>query len=253
MRTVARDRAASGEPSSGNTDPTAFLDGATIDRGLPLRDQIYSLVRRAIVTGRLSPGASINEIAVAERLGISRTPVREAVKKVGDEGLINVRAQAGTFVAPISRKQVSEAYVIRIALERESVRHAAEVITPAQVQSLRDLIELHERSVRRSKFEDAIDHDDTFHRSIADINGYSMLWKVVDMSKAQMDRCRLLALPSPGAGETTIEQHHAIVDALEAHDAGKAERAISEHLETSLDNTLAVLDKIDVRPLTPAK
>lgn len=76
-----------------------------------------------------------------------------------------------------------------------------------------------------------------------------MLWRVVDITKAQMDRCRLLSLPSPGAGETTIEQHGAIVDALEAHDLEAAERAIKEHLETSLSNTLKLLGSIEASGL----
>lgn len=241
---MARD-AKTDQSAQDRANLTAFLQGVTLTRNMPLRDQIYLLVRRAIVTGKLAPGASVNEIEIAERLGTSRTPVREAVKKVEDEGLIDVRAQAGTFVTPISRRQVCEAYIIRIALERESVRHAATVIDDDQVQRLRDIIDLHALSLKRSRFEDAIDHDDNFHRTIAEVNGYIMLWRVVDMSKAQMDRCRLLSLPSPGAGETTIAQHTAVVDALEAHDPAAAERAISEHLETSLENTLNLLSRIE--------
>lgn len=242
---MARDGDKPDLPAHDKTGLTEFLKGVTLTRNMPLRDQIYLLVRRAIVTGKLAPGAPVNEIEIAERLGTSRTPVREAVKKVEDEGLIDVRAQAGTFVTPISSKQVREAYIIRIALERESVRQAARVITDEQIQRLHDIIDLHALSLKRSRFEEAIDHDDTFHRLIAEVNGYAMLWKVVDMTKAQMDRCRLLSLPSPGAGETTIAQHRAIVDALEAHDAEAAEAAISTHLATSLDNTLNLLDRIE--------
>lgn len=238
---VSRDGAKSDLSAQDKTGLTEFLRGVTLTRNMPLRDQIYLLVRRAIVTGKLAPGAPVNEIEIAERLGTSRTPVREAVKKVEDEGLIDVRAQAGTFVTPISSRQVREAYIIRIALERESVRQAAGTITEDQVQRLHDIIDLHGLALKRSRFEEAIDHDDTFHRLIAEVNGYAMLWKVVDMTKAQMDRCRLLALPSPGAGETTIAQHRAIVDALAAHDAEAAEAAISTHLATSLDNTITLL------------
>lgn len=246
---MSKEEANAGRSLQDKSDLTGFLNGVTITRNMPLRDQIYQLVRRAIVTGRLAPGSPVNEIEIAERLGTSRTPVREAVKRVEDEGLIDVRAQAGTFVRPISRGQVQEAYIIRIALERESVRRAAETISADAVQRLRDIIDLHALSVKRGRFEDAIDHDDAFHRVIAEVNGYSMLWRVVDITKAQMDRCRLLSLPSPGAAETTIEQHSAIVDALEAHDPEAAERAIKEHLETSLSNTLKLLGSIEASGL----
>jgi len=231
---------------------TEFLRGVTLNRGMPLRDQIYLLVRRAIVTGKLAPGSPVNEIEIAERLGTSRTPVREAVKKVEDEGLIDVRAQAGTFVTPIRSAQVREAYIIRTALERESARRAAEVITDEQVQRLYDNIDLHALALKRSRFEEAIDHDDMFHRLIAEVNDYGMLWRVVDSSKAQMDRCRLLSLPSPGAGDTTISQHRAIADALATHNADAAEGMMSAHLATSLANTIDLLKRIDAsKPVAP--
>ena len=221
---------------------TEFLDGETLNRAIPLRDQIYVLVRKAIVTGKISPGAPINEVEIAARLGISRTPVREAVKKVSDEGLVDVFAQNGTFVAHISRKQVEEAYIIRIALELESIRRAAGTINSNQLDDLESIIDAQESAVRRARFDVAIARDDDFHRYIAEVNGLTMLWKVVDISKAQMDRCRLLSLPSPGAGQETIAQHRSILAALRAHDAAAAMQALQAHLETSLCNTISYLD-----------
>lgn len=221
---------------------SAFLGGVALNRAIPLRDQVYSLVRRAIVTGKLAPGAPINEIDIATRLGISRTPVREAVKKVSDEGLVRVFAQHGTFVADIRREQVEESYIIRIALEMESIKRAAPRITPSHVQDLEDIVNAHETAVKRSRYDEAIARDDDFHRYIAEVNGLHMLWKVVDISKAQMDRCRLLALPSPGAGQETIAQHRAILEALAKRDQEASMRALENHLQTSLDNTLAYLD-----------
>src|SRR5690606_5714358 len=222
-RQRARDRdmramASRSSRPAGEDRLSEFLQGVTLNRGIPLRDQVYALVRKAIVTGKLAPGAPINEIEIAGKLGISRTPVREAVKKVSDEGLVDVFAQNGTFVARISRKQVEEAYIIRIALELESIRRAAGVITAGQIQDLEDIVNAQEIAVKRSRFDEAIARDDDFHRYIAEVNDLAMLWKVVDISKAQMDRCRLLALPSPGAGHETIDQHRAILVALSRRD-----------------------------------
>ncbi|UJQ95023.1 GntR family transcriptional regulator [Mariluticola halotolerans] len=219
-----------------------FLQGVTLNRSIPLRDQVYALVRNAIVTGKLAPGAPINEFDIAAKLAISRTPVREAVKKVSDEGLIEVFAQNGTFVSGIHRNQVEEAYIIRIALELESIKRAASVITQSQIEDLEDIIEAHAVAVKRSRFDEAIARDDEFHRYIAGVNNLHMLWKAVDVSKAQMDRCRLLSLPSPGAGLQTIAQHRAILAALASHDAAASMQALQTHLETSLGNTLTYLD-----------
>ncbi|MGP2490546.1 GntR family transcriptional regulator [Mesorhizobium sp. PUT5] len=219
-----------------------FLLGVSLNRSIPLRDQVYALVRKAIVTGKLAPGAPVSEIDIAASLGISRTPVREAVKKASDEGLIEVFAQTGTFVADISRKQVEEAYIIRIALELESIRRAAAVIRTRHLQDLEDIIGAHETALKRSRFDEAIARDDDFHRYIAEVNGLSMLWKAVDISKAQMDRCRLLLLPSPGAGQETIAQHRAILETLRRRDPDAAMAALRTHLETSLSNTMSYLD-----------
>lgn len=218
-----------------------FLQGVSLNRTIPLRDQVYALVRKAIVTGKLAPGAPINEIEIASRLGISRTPVREAVKKVSDEGLVEVFLQTGTFVADISRKQVEQAYIIRIALELESIKRAAAVIEDSHLQDLEDIINAHESALKRDRFDNAIARDDDFHRYITDVNGLSMLWKVIDITKAQMDRCRLLSLPSPGAGQETIAQHRTILDALAKRDPEAAMDALRTHLETSLRNALSCL------------
>ncbi|SLN17973.1 GntR family transcriptional regulator [Roseisalinus antarcticus] len=228
-----------------------FLENGRLNRGMPLRDQVYTLVRKAIVTGLVAPGTAINEVDIAARLGISRTPVREAVKRVSDEGLVEVFAQNGTFVADISRSQVEQAYIIRIALELESIRRAAHVITTEQVQNLEDIIHAQEVAVTRERFDEAIARDDDFHRGIAEVNGLDMVWKVVDVSKAQMDRCRLLSLPSPGAGLETIRQHRAILEALVRHDEAASMAALRDHLETSMSNTFVYLDsKLAERPDT---
>lgn len=211
-----------------------------LNRTLPLRDQIYQYVRGLIVSGQMRPGDAINEVAIAEQLGVSRTPVREAVKRISDEGLVNVFAQTGTFVARISLKELEEAYVIRSALEIESVRRAAARITPEQVEALEDTLAAHELAISRAKYAEAIRLDDQFHKAIADVNDFQMLWRAVDISKAQMDRGRYLSLPKPGYGEVTLRQHRQILKALQKHDAEAAAAAMREHLNTSLRNALEV-------------
>jgi len=215
-----------------------FLAGVTLNRSFPLPDQIYSIVRRAIVTGRLPPGSVINEIEIAERLGLSRTPVREAVKRVSDQGLVDVLAQAGTFVAEINRAQVEEAYIVRIALECESIARAAPRMDDNHAQNLEDIIHRHEAALRRSRFDEAIACDDDFHRYIAQISNLTLLWKMVDTCKAQMDRCRLQTLPMPGHGGETIRQHRDIVAALATKKVRPSLQALRSHLNTSLSNSL---------------
>lgn len=220
-------------------DDTYFaLSGAMIDRALSLRGQIYTLVRRLIITGALKAGEPINEIAIADRLGVSRTPVREAVKRLSDEGLVEVFAQSGTFVAQIGREAIEEAFVIRSALEVESVTRAAKRMNDVHARNLRSIIQRHEDLLAEERFIDAIESDDAFHRYIADINQLHMLWRTVDICKAQIDRGRLLVLPKPGQGKLTLNQHKAILVALEKHDSRKAARAMRDHLDATLENIL---------------
>jgi GntR family transcriptional regulator, rspAB operon transcriptional repressor len=220
------------------------LDPSTLNRAMPLRDQIYQKIRNLIVTGQLKPGESINEVAIAEALGVSRTPVREAVKRISDEGLINILAQTGTYVAPISRDDLEEAYVIRRALEMESARLAAAKFTDEAAEELEDNIAAHKVAILRGRFASAIHLDDVFHRTIAETSGYPRIWRAVDISKAQMDRGRYLAIPKPGYGDQTIDQHRAILDALRKRDAAGAAAAMERHLETSLRNTFEVAGEL---------
>lgn len=220
------------------------LDAASLNRALPLRDQIYQMIRNMIVVGRLKPGEAINEVSIAEALGVSRTPVREAVKKISDEGLIKVIAQTGTFVSSISTADLEEAYVIRRALEMESARYAAAKFDAAAGEALADNIVAHRLAISRARYTVAIQLDDVFHRTIAEISGFPAIWKAVDISKAQMDRGRYLAIPKPGYGEQTIEQHTAILHALRNQDAEGAAVAMERHLETSFRNTLEVAENL---------
>ena len=174
--------------------------------------------------------------------------MREAVKKVSDEGLVDVMAQAGTFVAQINREQVEEAYIVRIALECESVALAAPRIDDNDIQNLEDIIIRHEGALRRGRFDEAIGCDDDFHRYITQISGLPMLWRMVDTCKAQMDRCRLHTLPRPGTAAKTIRQHRAIVAALATRKVRPSVQALREHLSTSLANSVEWFAKKEFKP-----
>jgi DNA-binding GntR family transcriptional regulator len=214
------------------------IETQPLKRGVALSEQVYQVVRGLIVSGRMRPGEAVIEATLAARLGVSRTPVREALKRLSDEGLIDVFAQSGTFIAPISRKALEEAYIIRTALEAESVSRAAGRLTDADSEAFADNIAAHERAIGRRQFAEAIRLDDTFHRMIAEVNDLHMLWRAVDVSKAQMDRGRHLAIPEPGMGAATIRQHKQILEAMLAGDADRAAQHMREHLATSLRNTL---------------
>jgi DNA-binding GntR family transcriptional regulator len=224
-------------------DDSALLD-LRLDRTRPLRDQVYAVLREMILTGGLGPGAALDEKAIATRLRVSRTPVHEAVKKLSDEHLVEVRAQSGTTVAPLDPHQIEQAHVIRRALEAESAHHAAERITPAWLNRLADIQLLHAAALERRAYADAIHQDDAFHRTLAEISGYPLLWRAIEISKAQLDRCRHAMIPREGQGEATLAEHKAILDALRRGDAEGSQAAMRAHLDGAHAKTLEYLDAV---------
>jgi GntR family transcriptional regulator, rspAB operon transcriptional repressor len=220
-----------------------ILPPSNLNRLTPLREQVYQLLRNAIVNGRMKPGESVDEHDIARQLGISRTPVREAVKKLSDEGLIDVVAQSGTRIAPIDRQQVKEAYIIRTALELESVARAAAIITRDQIQDLQDIVDRTTRAFDRRAFDELVSLDDEFHRYIAEVSKLTMLWRAIDISKAQTDRCAYLSTTTPSTATLTISQHKAIVRALNTRRQDTAVKAMRVHLDSSLAKAVSVLDK----------
>jgi|JI10StandDraft_1071094.scaffolds.fasta_scaffold28335_7 DNA-binding GntR family transcriptional regulator len=218
------------------------LDPSRLDRKLPLRDQIYDLVRQMILTGRIAPGDVVDEKLIASKLNVSRTPVREAVKKLSDEHLVDVVAQSGTRASHIDKAEVEQAFFIRRALEMESAAQAAGRMNETHAEALNDFLHQHARAIERRRFADAIETDDRFHRYIADISNLDRLWRAIEISKAQLDRCRHVMLPRQGQGEATLEQHRAIIRALNSKDAERARRAMGDHLEAAFSSTLKVIE-----------
>ncbi len=221
-----------------------------LDRTRPLREQVYGVLREMILTGGLGPGVTLDEKAIALRLGVSRTPVHEAVKKLSDELLVEVRAQSGTTVSPLDPRQIEQAHVIRRALEAESAWHAAGRVTEAGLNRLEDIQLLHAAALERRAFADAVAHDDGFHRAVAEISGYPMLWRTIEISKAQLDRCRHAMIPRAGRGEATLAEHRAIIEALRRRDPEGSQAAMRAHLDGAHEKTLEYLETVLADPAT---
>jgi GntR family transcriptional regulator, rspAB operon transcriptional repressor len=220
----------------------SMLTRIKLDRRRPMRDQIYPIIRDLILTGAIKPGDAIDEKSIALQLNISRTPVREAVKKLSDEHLVDVVAQSGTRAAKVDAQEIEQAYLIRRSLEMEIAFHAAPRMTDAHIEALHDNYASHERAIEQKKFVKALEIDDDFHRIIATIAELPRLWHMIEISKAHLDRCRHMLLPRAGEAAITLEQHRSIIRALNAKNPDAAREAIREHLDTSY-NKIAILLK----------
>ena len=211
----------------GGTKPIPRTGG----RAATAAASIYRDLRTDIVSVRRKPGEPIAEKQIAETYGVSRTPVREAVLKLADEGLIEIFPQSGTFVSRIPVAALPEATVIRRTLERATVRFAAEHATRSQVAQLRGCLE-RQHEVNAAQDADGFHQtDEEFHALIAEIAGYPGFWTITQQVKVQVDRCRRLTLPAPGRIAMVIAEHEAIADAIADHDPDRAARCLDHHLD----------------------
>ena len=198
-------------------------------------DQIYELLRRAIVRLEMEPGAAISEKELCGRFEVSRTPVREALQRLAEEDLVDIHPHSGTWVSRISFALAEEGFVLRRALEVESVRKAATEITASGVADLEGLIARMRQILRDDRLADYLEIDDAFHAAIARISGYPRIWKFIGLAKVQLDRLRQLSAPVPGHLAEVTEQHAAIVQALARRNATQAELAMRIHLDSSFE------------------
>lgn len=213
-----------------------------IDRNQPLRDQIYAMIRKLILTGALPPGGTLEEKVIAQRMGVSRTPVHEAVQKLRDEHLVDVKPQSGTRVANISGNQVHQAFLIRRSLESETVFAAVAHMTDSKIRLLENNVKQHQLALEQKQFVDAIALDDEFHKAIADIANLPLLWRAITISKAQLDRCRHQTLPVEGRAASTLQQHNAILSALIDRDDLLARQMMQSHLDMTYVGIKKFLD-----------
>jgi DNA-binding GntR family transcriptional regulator len=191
-------------------------------------------MRRAILAMQIAPGAALVEKELTARFGISRTPVREALIKLKEEGLVEVFPQAGTFVARIPIEAIPEAVFIRQALECATVDLVAGIATPEIVARLDAVIARQHEALDEGDQERFHLFDEAFHETIAICAGYPGIWKLAHAAKSQIDRCRRMTLPVPGRMAMVIREHLSIVDAVRRKDGPAAQAAMRKHLGTLL-------------------
>ncbi len=200
---------------------------------VPKTEQIYRSLRKSIIRLERPPGIALSEKDLCTAFGVSRTPVREALQRLAEEDLVDVFPHSGTYVSRISFKEAEEGFVIRNALEIESVRRASTFITDPQILHLQDIIKRMRRILDENRLVDYIDEDDALHESIAVYSALPRIWKFINLAKVHLDRMRQLSAPVPGHLSEVTEQHAAIVHALSRRNVKQAELAMRIHLESS--------------------
>jgi DNA-binding GntR family transcriptional regulator len=204
--------------------------------GVPTRDQVYASLRESVVSAELEPGRQLSENELGDLLGVSRTPVREALARLRDERLVAIVPQLGTFVTLISHEAVADAAFVREALECAAIRLASERVGEADLAELQTNLAAQDRASRDGNA-GAFDRlDDALHRRICQLSGHEIAWALSRRANGHLDRVRRLSLPDPGYIGEMVQEHRAFVGALAERDGDRAESLLRHHLRMVLSS-----------------
>ena len=213
------------------------LEPIKLDAYKPLREVVSETLRQAIKDGVLKPGERLMEIQLADELGVSRTPIREAIRKLELEGFVVMVPRRGTYVADISLKDIAQVFEIRSALEELAAGLAAERITPDELEYLeRILVEINE-------FDKIVDADVRFHDVLYHASRNQRLVDILNNLREQMLRFRSISMHYPGRLAATWEEHRQMVENIADHNSAMARKVAKKHMENSERTLLKGISK----------
>jgi len=212
-----------------------------LDSYKPLREVVFESLREAIIAGMLKPGERLMEVQVAEELGVSRTPVREAIRKLELEGLVVMLPRRGAYIAGISVKDIADVFEVRAALEALAASLAAERITDAELEDLeRSLVEITKVS-DTGEIGTIVARDTNFHDIIYRASRNSRLIQIISNLQDQIQRFRMATLSRPGRTREAVEEHKKIVEAISDRNGELAAQLAREHIENAESSLLSSL------------
>ncbi|NCO85960.1 MAG: GntR family transcriptional regulator [Rhodobacterales bacterium] len=216
-------------PSPLSTPPGPVLRPLDAFTG-SLAGRAYQSLKEAILDIRYQPGEILRKAEICAQLGVSRSPVAEAVARLSAEGLVEVVPQAGTFVARFSMAEIREGAFLREALELAAVERLAEAISDSEIMLLRRNLRLQEVLLADGDLAGFHQADEAFHALMLGATGFRRLATLAQTSWVHVNRARQLLLPAPGRAQATLVEHGAIIDALAAHDPALARLTTRDHL-----------------------
>jgi DNA-binding GntR family transcriptional regulator len=196
-----------------------------------VKKDVVAYLKQAIIAGDLRPGERLVEPLLAEQLKVSRTPVREAIFQLENEGLIERIPYRGAVVASISSRDVSEIYTIKSAIEGLAARLACQSVTPLQIKQLRDLLKQMEAYAKKGDLDQYTDVSRSFHLQIVENADNKWLLDVYRRLDPPIHGLRILALSLPGRPKNSVREHRAILEAIAGRDGEKAEVLTQHHVK----------------------
>lgn len=208
----------------------------------PLRDVVFNTLRQAIIKGDLKPGERLLEIQLADKLGVSRTPVREAIRKLELEGLVTMVPRRGTTVLGITKKHLKDVLEIRSALEELALELACRRVTPEQYEELVRLEALLEAKQDSDNAFELSDIDEKFHEQIYQATNNPRLIQLLANLREQMYRYRLEYMKAKDKRPRLIQEHQQIIKALKNNDSKAGRKAIYDHIVNQANAILSTLE-----------
>lgn len=201
-----------------------------------LSSRVFHTIRENILSGKYATNEELKEKTIGEELGVSRTPVREALRQLELEGLVTIIPNKGAYVVGISQKDIHDIYEIRSRLEGLCARWAADQITKEQLDELEENIYLSDFHSSKGNSEQVVELDNKFHEILYNASGSKELRHVLLDFHHYVQRVRKITLAVPDRAVQSNEEHRKIVEALKKHDADQAEKLANEHMMNTIRN-----------------
>jgi len=217
-----------------------MFDVIHLNMNEPVNQQIYRILRKSIINCKILPGAVLSEKDISSQFNVSRQPVREALIKLAEAGLVEIWPQRGTFVTKISVKKVTDGQFIREVVECAIIGKAAKIAQESDIKKLELNLMEQKIALQTSNAQLFLDKDDEFHQILMDIIDCPMAWQTIENIKAMMDRVRFLTLEDITPPSVLIEQHERIYKAIQEGNSRRAVIAQREHLQAILKSIKVV-------------
>lgn len=197
----------------------------------PLREIVYEQLKRQILTGRITPGTRMMEVELADEMGVSRTPVREAIRKLEKEGLVTIEPRRGAYASDISVKDMVDTLEVREDLEGLAAALAAERMTEEQIDELVKITEGYSEAILNSDTEKIIHYDEKFHKHIVSCSGNKTLIQLSEIVQELGLRFRYIYYDDFSRYENMPVEHRQIIAAITSGDADTARMSADSHVK----------------------
>jgi len=202
--------------------------------------KVFKSLEQAILKGEFLPGESLTEQNISSQLGVSRTPVREALRQLELEGLVKIVPNKGAEVVGISEKDVDDIYTIRVHIEGLAARWAAEHISESDMKKMKDILELQEFYASKGDSDRVKSLDSSFHEAVYKASESNPLRQILSQLHNYIQRSRGLSIDSEGRAKAAVEEHRRIFEAIESHNGDLAEKEAQTHIINARQSLLRV-------------